>query len=176
MNRGVACIPGQDLAVRCAPTWLFIILSPVASSVVSWHEGLPGDVYVGLQGNLIHGKVMFDDGLNCFPINLAAQGPDAGEMLEGGDSGGMQRTALGLISCSEGWFGICVCLCWRAAQGHGLQVMTFYCGSFPNSWVWTWRSWKKLKKMLGWEMEAWAAWQVIRVERSTPSLCSVHGN
>lgn len=37
----------------------------------------------------------------------------------------------------------------------------FCCGSFPNSWVWTWRSWKKSKKMLGWETEAWAAWQVI---------------
>lgn len=37
---------------------------------------------------------------------------------------------------------------------------------FPNSWVWTWRSWKKLKKMLGWEMEAWAGWQVMQGEGS----------
>lgn len=36
----------------------------------------------------------------------------------------------------------------------------FSCASFPNSWVWTWRNWRKLKKMLGWEMEAWAVWQV----------------
>lgn len=53
---------------------------------------------------------MFDDGLKCFPINLAAQRPEAGEMLEGGDSEGMQRTTMGLISCGEGCFGICVCL------------------------------------------------------------------
>lgn len=42
----------------------------------------------------------------------------------------------------------------------------FCCGSFPNSWVWTWRSWKKSKKMLGWETEAWAVWQVRQGEGS----------
>lgn len=42
----------------------------------------------------------------------------------------------------------------------------FCCGSFPNSWVWTWRSWKRLKKMLGLVTEAWAAWQVIQGEGS----------
>uniref|UniRef100_A0A2K5X543 Alpha-1,4 glucan phosphorylase n=1 Tax=Macaca fascicularis TaxID=9541 RepID=A0A2K5X543_MACFA len=30
----------------------------------------------------------------------------------------------------------------------------------PTSWAWTWRSWRKLRRMRGWAMGAWAGWQV----------------
>lgn len=30
-----------------------------------------------------------------------------------------------------------------------------------HSWVWTWRSWRKLRRMLVWEMEDWGGWRVV---------------
>lgn len=51
----------------------------------SWREGLPGDECMvrDLEGSLVHGKATFDDGLNCFPINWAARGAEAGKMFCG---------------------------------------------------------------------------------------------
>lgn len=28
------------------------------------------------------------------------------------------------------------------------------------SWAWTWRSWRRSRRMQGWAMGAWDAWQV----------------
>lgn len=106
---------------------------------------------------------MFYNELNCFPINWTSQGPGAAEMLCGERE--MQRPMW--VSFPMVWVGLgSVFALLSSPRAWALGDDMFRCGSFPNSWVWTWRSWKKLKKMLGWETEDWAAWQVSRGEGS----------
>lgn len=61
---------------------------------------------------------------------------------------------------------LCVPSSESTLRARGLGTDVFSCGCFPNSWVWTWRNWRKSKRMPGWETEAWAAWQVTRGEGS----------
>lgn len=45
----------------------------------------------------------------------------------------------------------------------GVPILTLgpdCCPPSSLSWAWTWRSWRRSRRMRGWAMGAWAAWQV----------------